>query len=146
MVPINPNFLASILENPRLAIISTGPDGKVRTFNRGAEELLGYKAEEIIGKVTPEIWHDTEETKRRTAELREKFGVKVETGFYTFNTEATITGTPELNEWTYIRKDGSRVRAVLAVSILRDAKGAMEGYIGVAMRVPEQGMTAAKAS
>lgn len=42
-----PNLLKAILDNPQVSVISTDESGKVSTFNRGAEELLGYKAEEI---------------------------------------------------------------------------------------------------
>ncbi len=131
-----PNLLQAILENPEISVISTDESGKVRTFNRGAEELLGYRAEEMIGKVTPEIWHDTEETRQRGAQLTKEYGVKVDTGFHTYTTEATITDSPAAHVWTYIRKDGSRIPVVLAVSVLRDSHGKMCGYIGIAMRIP----------
>lgn len=133
-----PDFLRAILENPQISVISTDESGKVRTFNRGAEELLGYKAEELIGKLTPEIWHDQEETRQRSAELTRDYGVKVNTGFHTFTAEATITDAPAAHEWIYIRKDGTRIKVVLAVSMLRDSHGKMCGYIGIAMRIPER--------
>jgi PAS domain S-box-containing protein len=133
-----PDFLKAILENPQISVISTDETGKVRTFNRGAEELLGYKADEMIGKLTPEVWHDPDETRQRSAELTRDYGVKVNTGFYTFTAEATITDAPTAHEWIYIRKDGSRIKVVLAVSMLRDSHGKMCGYIGIAMRIPER--------
>jgi PAS domain-containing protein len=134
-----PNLLQAILDNPEIGVISTDESGKVRTFNRGAEELLGYTAEETIGKVTPELWHDTEETRQRGAQLTKDFGVKVDTGFHTYTTEATITDSPAAHVWTFIRKDGSRIPVVLAVSVLRDNLGKMCGYIGIAMRIPSRG-------
>lgn len=133
-----PDFLKAILENPQISVISTDESGKIRTFNRGAEELLGYKAEELIGKLTPEIWHDPEETRQRSAELTRDYGVKVSTGFHTYTAEATITDAPAAHEWIYIRKDGTRIKVVLAVSMLRDSYGKMCGYIGIAMRIPER--------
>jgi PAS domain S-box-containing protein len=133
-----PDFLKAILENPQISVISTDETGKIRTFNRGAEELLGYKAEELIGKLTPEVWHDPDETRQRSAELTRDYGVKVNTGFHTFTTEPTITDAPTAHEWVYIRKDGSRIKVVLAVSMLRDSHGKMCGYIGIAMRIPER--------
>jgi PAS domain-containing protein len=130
-------LLHAILDNPQISVISTGPDGKIQTFNRGAENLLGYGAEEVIGKVTPEAVHDAEEVRQRAAELTAEFGVAVEPGMGSFVTKATITGAPEVREWTYIRKDGGRLRMVLEVSILRDEQGMMQGYVGVAMQVPD---------
>jgi PAS domain S-box-containing protein len=133
-----PDFLKAILENPQISVISTDESGKIRTFNKGAEELLGYKAEELIGKLTPEIWHDPDQTRQRSAELTKEYGVKVVTGFHTFTAETTITDTPAADDWIYIRKDGTRIKVVLAVSMLRDSHGKMCGYIGIAMRIPER--------
>ena len=141
--PPLPNFLDAILENPEICVISTDESGKVRTANRGAEELLGYTADEMIGKLTPEAWHDAEETRTRGAELTKQYGVKVNTGFHTFTAAATITDAPAAHEWTFVRKDGSRVRVVLAVSLLRDSHGKMCGYIGIAMRIPARESLAA---
>lgn len=136
-----PNLLQAILDNPEIGVISTDETGKIRTFNRGAEVLLGYSAEEMIGKATPELWHDEEETRQRGKQLTKDYGVKVDTGFHTYTTEATITDSPAAHVWTYIRKDGSRIPVVLAVSVLRDTRGKMCGYIGIAMRIPSRGAT-----
>ena len=43
-------FLASIVENSEDGIIGYTPSGIIRTFNRGAEIISGYSAEEAIGK------------------------------------------------------------------------------------------------
>src|ERR1017187_5506667 len=43
-------FLASIVECSEDAIIANAPDGTILTWNRGAQALLGYTAEEAIGR------------------------------------------------------------------------------------------------
>ncbi|HEV2112520.1 MAG TPA: PAS domain S-box protein [Terriglobales bacterium] len=130
-------LLHAILNNQQISVISTGPDGMIQSFNPGAEALLGYKAEEVIGKVTPEIIHDPEEVKQQAERITKEFGVAVKPGLEAFTTKATITGQTEVHDWTYIRKDKSRIRVLLGVSILRDENGAMQGYVGVAMQMPE---------
>lgn len=40
------------------AIVATNKDGIITMINNQAEVLLGYKADEIIGKSTPEIFFD----------------------------------------------------------------------------------------
>jgi len=43
-------FLASIVESSDDAIMSSTPEGVIRSWNRGAERLYGYRAEEAVGK------------------------------------------------------------------------------------------------
>lgn len=42
--------LARIVESCRDAIVSFGPDGNIESFNLGAEKLLGFEREEVIGQ------------------------------------------------------------------------------------------------
>jgi len=43
-------FLASIVESSEDAILSSTTEGIVLSWNRGAERLYGYRAEEVVGK------------------------------------------------------------------------------------------------
>ena len=42
--------LATIVQSTSDAIISTGVDGTILTWNAGAEQILGYRAEELLGQ------------------------------------------------------------------------------------------------
>ena len=44
------SFLATFVENADDAILACTPAGVIRVWNRGAEKILGYPAEETIGK------------------------------------------------------------------------------------------------
>ena len=44
------NFLASIIQSIPDSVCSIDLDGTIRTWNEGAEKMLGYKAEELLGK------------------------------------------------------------------------------------------------
>jgi PAS domain S-box-containing protein len=48
-------FLAAIVEGSGDAILSHTPDGIVRTWNRGAEAILGYSAADAIGRHVSEV-------------------------------------------------------------------------------------------
>ena len=132
----------AILNSANYSIISASPDGVITSFNRGAERLLGYRAEDIVGRVTPEIIHDTGEVIARSRELSRELGRPVSPGFETFVAKATA-GTPDEREWTYIRKDGSRFPVRLSITALFDSDGRISGYLGVAADITEQKKTEA---
>lgn len=44
----------------------------------------------------------------------------------------------EQRQWTFVRKDGSRFPVQLAVSAIRDAAGAITGYLGTAQDLTER--------
>jgi PAS domain S-box-containing protein len=121
----------AILNSANYTIVSTTPDGTIRTFNAAAERLLGYAAEEVIGKTTLGIIHDRKQVAQRAAELSAELGVSVEPGFEAFVAKARRGETDE-REWTYIRKDGSRFPVLLSLTALRDASGNITGFMGIA--------------
>lgn len=120
----------AILDAANYTIISVSPDGLIRTLNSTAERWLGYSAEEIVGKTTPVIFHDPEEVDRRARAISAELGVSIEPGFEVFVAKARL-GVPDENEWTYVRKDGSRFPVLLSVTALRDAGGNITGFLGI---------------
>ena len=127
-------FQRAILDNAGYAIISCRPDGIIQLFNPAAETLLGYKADELIGCQHPGIFHDPAEVVARARQLSEELGSTVEPGFDVF-VEKCRRNLPNENEWTYIRKDGTRRTVLLNVTALRDADGKITGYLGIASDV-----------
>jgi PAS domain S-box-containing protein len=90
-----------------ISIIATDADGTIALFNRGAERMLGYSADEMIGKQTPAIIHDAAEIHQRGEELSQQYGEPVE-GFRVFVHVPEQDGA-EIHDWTYIRKDQHRL-------------------------------------
>ena len=63
------SFLASIVESTEDAIVGHNPDGMIMSWNRGAEVLYGYPAEEILGKHgSLLVWPDNLEMLREVSE------------------------------------------------------------------------------
>ncbi|MDH3590798.1 MAG: CHASE domain-containing protein, partial [Planctomycetota bacterium] len=120
----------AILDSAAYTIISTDPAGVIQTFNKAAESMLGYKASEVIGKVTPAVIHRADEVVARAAVLSEELGRVIEPGFEVFVARA-VEGLADENEWTYVRKDGSEFPVRLSVTALRDNDGNITGFLGV---------------
>ena len=112
------NNLTAILNASEFSIIATGLDGIIKQFNKGAELLLGYKAEEIVGKSTPAFLHVKDEIVKLSEELTIQLGEKVEPGFDAFIKIIKNFGVADSNEWTYVRKNGSTFPVLLSTTLI----------------------------
>lgn len=119
-----------------VSIIATDLDGVITMFNRGAEKLLGFQAEEMVHTLTPAVFHDPQEMQQRQEELRARYGSRVE-GIGLFTVVAIEQGS-EIRNWTYIRRDGQRKTVSLAVTAMRDGGGQVIGFLGVARDITPQ--------
>tara|TARA_R110002050_G_scaffold75052_6_gene160948 strand:+ start:3928 stop:6720 length:2793 start_codon:yes stop_codon:yes gene_type:complete len=129
--------LKAIFNTGSISIIGTHIDGVISHFNRGAEEMLQYSAEEMIGKKTPSAIHLEQEVIQRGEELSSNLGRNI-TGFDVF-VELANQENNETREWTYIRKDGSTVTVLLNVAALGSAKdGEVTGFLGIAIDISER--------
>jgi len=136
------SYLKSIFNASSLvSIVATDPQGTITIFNHGAELMLGYTAEEIVGKQTPLLFHLAEEVEERGLALSQMLGQRVQ-GFDVF---AGCIGIPgyEHEEWSYIHKDGHPITVSLSLSAVRGETGEILGFLGIAEDVTE-GRRAAK--
>lgn len=127
----------AVLNGADYSIISTDIDGRIVSFNSAAERMLGYRADEIIGRATPDIIHDPGEVAARARELSAERGVTIEPGFEVFVRDARDRGVDE-REWTYIRKDGSKVPVYLSVTPLCSENGDVIGFMGIGADISEK--------
>ena len=112
-----------------VAILATNPRGTVTLFNPGAERLLGWTADEVIGKKSPLNFLLASEIEERCADLGRRMGKEIRgLGYFA---ELAHQGIHEEREWTHVRKDGSHVAAKLAVSPLHDANDEISGFLAV---------------
>lgn len=128
------NLQAVLDASKQVSIIATDTEGKIVLFNSGAEQLLAYKAEELVGKHTPAIIHLPEEIEKESKVLSEKYNKKI-SGFETFVYEAEI-GQPKTKEWSYKDKDGHIIPVLLSINKIVD-ENTISGYLGVATDITE---------
>lgn len=129
--------LQSVLDAAtEVSIIATNPQGLITLFNRGAEQMLGYTTDEMIGKQTPAIIHVQAEVDARGFELSRHFGRPI-AGFDVFVEWARLGGHEE-REWTYVRKDGSHLTVSLVVTAVCNDHNEVDGFLGVAHDVTER--------
>ena len=118
----------AILNSANFSSIATDEKGVIQLFNVGAERMLGYAAVDVLNKITPADISDPQEIIARAAALSAELGTPILPGFEALVFKAS-RGIEDIYELTYIRKDGSRFPAIVSVTALRDASGAIIGYL-----------------
>jgi PAS domain S-box-containing protein len=118
----------AIFNSENFSSIATDEKGVIQLFNVGAERMLGYTAAEVVDKITPADISDPQEVVARAIALSLELATAITPGFDALAFKAS-RGIEDIYELTYIRKDGSRFPAVVSVTALRDAQGAIIGYL-----------------
>src|SRR6186713_1718860 len=119
---------SAIFNSANFSSIATDAKGVIQIFNVGAERMLGFTAAEVTNKITPADISDPQGLIARGKALSVEFATPITPGFEALVFKAS-RGIEDIYELTYIRKDGSRFPAVVSVTALRDAPGAIIGYL-----------------
>jgi PAS domain S-box-containing protein len=104
------------------AIFMLDPEGRVTSWNTGAQRITGYRADEIIGR-SFEIFYPAEDAAagRPAAELR----------------QAVLNRRAEDHGWR-VRKDGTRYWSEVVVTSLHDDQGVLRGFAKVTRDLSEK--------
>ncbi len=116
--------LANIVECSDDAIIGKTAEGIIFSWNKGAEEIYGYSADEIIGKhisilMSPKEWRKTSKLMERIAEGE----------------------TVKHFEAKRIKKDGSEIYVSLTLSPIKNTAGEITGISTIARDITERKKT-----
>jgi PAS domain S-box-containing protein len=114
-------WLASIVESCDDAIVSKNPDGFITSWNRGAERLFGYLAEEVIGKPVTILIPQDRQNEELSILKRIRRGDRI-----------------DHYETIRQRKDGSLIDVSLTISPMRDADGHVVGASKIARDITER--------
>jgi len=90
-------------------------EGRFTVWTAGAERILGYPQEEVLGQHLS-VLHLAEDREAGRAERD--------------LARAEVDGSVEIERW-HLRKDGSQFWATGTISVLRDERGRTEGFVKV---------------
>lgn len=115
-------FRALIEDVADYAIFMLDPEGKVATWNAGAQRLTGYNEPEVLG-AHMSLFYPQDAVKRRWPQ----YELEV----------ASLEGRFEDEGWR-VRKDGSRFWANVVISALRDDSGKLLGFVKITRDLTER--------
>ena len=118
----------AIFNSAYFSSIATDEKGVIQIFNVGAERMLGYAAADVVNRITPADISDPVELITRAAALRLELDTPITPGFEALVFKAS-RGIEDIYELTYIRKDGSRLSAMVSVTALRNRSDMIIGYL-----------------
>jgi two-component system sensor histidine kinase AtoS len=111
--------LQAIVENSADIIITVDPTGLITTFNPGAEQILGYNREEVIGRRIEMLFADPSERDAAIAKLD--------------TTEHVVNYLTR-----FVTKEGDIRRVMLTLSRLRSPDGDPIGTMGVSKDITKE--------
>jgi len=121
------------------AIICTNVKGLVTFYSPAAQRLLGYTADELIGKHSLIQLHDLMELNERSKELERELGRPIPADFNVLiQTTLLNRGADYTRIWHWIRKDRSFVPVQITVKPLND-ESSVFGFAAIAkeVQIPE---------
>lgn len=127
----------AILDGVRYAIVSVDYEGFVQHFNRSAESEFGYRAGEMIGMLGLDQLFDPKEMEERATALSRELGRNIGTGLPLLIELDKVEKTIH-QEWTCIRKDGSRFPVQLSIAPLTDDADIVTGFALISMNISAQ--------
>ena len=109
---MDPSFFVDLVEHAADPIVSIDPSGRIRTWNGAAEQVLGYRREEVIGRPLDLLWPAGEEGQRWIA-------------------EALAGKTARCQEWRLLGAGDAPVDVLVTLSPVLRADGGLAGMSGV---------------
>ena len=104
------------------AIFLLSPEGKVISWNAGAQRIKGYKAEEIVGKHFSVFYPEEALQRRWPAQVLE---IAAKKGKFT-------------EEGWRVRKDGTRFWGSVLITALRSQNGSLRGFLKITRDLSER--------
>jgi PAS domain S-box-containing protein len=130
-------FTDTLLDNFASAVLAIDKKGMILFYNRSAEELFDYTAEELVGKENISLLHDAETLENLREELTQAFGIKglsdVELLFATAERSHR-----QRRVWKYRNKKGRVISVEVTLSILQNNQTQSKDLFITARNIEEQ--------
>jgi PAS domain S-box-containing protein len=108
-------YLQNIIDNSPVLIITSDLEGNIVSFNRGAEESLGYSADEVIGRSPdPSLREDLLNRVYKTGKPIRDYSLELK------------------------RRDGSPLPVSMTLSQLHDSSGRTIGIVGISKDISQR--------
>ncbi|MBZ5741027.1 ATP-binding protein [Nocardioides mangrovi] len=112
------------------ALIGIDPQGRITLFNAGAERLLGYDQQDMVGVPFVQVIESAQLVERTgSADPVDAFAALVGT--------IGAEGTTSQRDWTWTGEDGRRLTVSMTLGIAGDALSSRVGYLCVGRDVTE---------
>ncbi len=118
------DFLNNIIRSSPNAIMGTDMKGNIIIWNRGAEETLGYTAEEVVGQMSVRALYPDGVAKKVMKMIR--------------GPEYGGPGKLRAYPMTFRRVDGAVVEGTLSANIIYDQKGTEAASVGIFVDIGER--------
>lgn len=120
-----------------VAIIATDLNGVISTFNVGAQNMLGYSEEEVLGHFQLKDLQLAAELEDHAQHLSQAYGYRV-TASQAIFVEANEANGHKSHEWTFVRHDGSSLTVNMLVTAVRNEHEQWVGYLAVCIDITER--------
>jgi PAS domain S-box-containing protein len=114
-----------------VSIISTDSEGRIESFNKGAERMLGYTQTEVSQQLNITAIHVSKELESYSKNL---FSDYENYDLPEFLTKISNSKKLKNKDWTYVRKDGTEFPVQLAITSISD-NGENTGYLFMAIDI-----------
>jgi two-component system sensor histidine kinase/response regulator len=118
----------SFIQNNRYAMIVINEDYRVVSFNTRAEEMLGFKAEQIVQLHTPLLWLDPQQLSERANAYSADLGEPLVPDCRVLVVKPLRKLAMD-QEWTFVRSDGTKLPVNMNVSPMTRPDGTNKGFV-----------------
>jgi len=112
--------LENLIHSAPLPVVVLDLDANVTMWNKTAERVFGWTAEEVLGKLNPSVpLNDRQDSLARIK-------------------EAIRSGRTSIMDVSPVRKDGTRIDAIVSVAPMYDEKGRASGSVAMVHDITER--------